>query len=66
MTIVTPDTSLIGVSKENPAPESKEQEIPTDPEGIQKYLDVIPKPVGYRLLVRPYACLLYTSDAADE
>jgi co-chaperonin GroES (HSP10) len=55
MTIVTPDTSLIGVSNHKPAPESREQEIPTDPEGIQQYLDVIPKPVGYRLLVRPYA-----------
>jgi hypothetical protein len=55
MTIITPDTSLIGVSQEKTAPESKEQEIPTDPEGIQKYLDVIPKPVGYRILVRPYS-----------
>ena len=55
MTIITPDTSLIGVSQEKTAPESKEQEIPTYPEGIQKYLDVIPKPVGYRILVRPYS-----------
>ena len=55
MTIITPDTSLIGVSQEKTAPESKEQEIPIDPEGIQKYLDVIPKPVGYRILVRPYS-----------
>jgi hypothetical protein len=35
MTIITPDTSLIGVSQEKTAPESKEQEIPTDPEGIK-------------------------------
>ena len=56
MTIVTPDTSLIGVSNsKQPAPESREMEIPTDPEGIQKYLEVITKPVGYRLLVRPYS-----------
>ena len=55
MTIITPDTSLLGVSQDTVAPESKEQEIPTDSEGIQKYLDVIPKPVGYRILVRPYS-----------
>lgn len=55
MTIITPDTSLVGVSQEKTAPKSKEQEIPNDPEGIQKYLDVIPKPVGYRILVRPYS-----------
>ena len=57
MTIVTPDSSLVGLSnaKQKVAPESKEMEIPTDPEGIKKYLELIPKPVGYRLLVRPYA-----------
>ena len=57
MTIVTPDTGLVGVKTKNgeAAPDSKEQAIPTDPEGIKKYLEVIPKPVGYRLLVRPYA-----------
>ena len=57
MTIVTPDTSLVGVNTKNgeAAPDSKEQAIPTDPEGIKKYLEVIPKPVGYRLLVRPYS-----------
>jgi hypothetical protein len=36
MTIITPDTSLIGVSQEKTAPESKEQEIPTDPERYPK------------------------------
>jgi len=28
--------------------------IPTSPEGIKEYLKVIPEPVGYRLLIRPY------------
>lgn len=56
MTIITPDNSLVGLSKENSkAPESKEELIPTDPEGIKKYLNLIPKPVGYRLLIRPYS-----------
>jgi len=56
MTIVTPDTDLVGVKNNGEAaPESKEQAIPTDPEGIKRYLELIPKPVGYRLLVRPYA-----------
>ena len=56
MTIVTPDTGLVGVKNNGEAaPESKEQAIPTDPEGIKRYLELIPKPVGYRLLVRPYA-----------
>ena len=31
-----------------------QDKIPTDPEGIKNYLEVIPEPVGYRLLVRPY------------
>lgn len=56
MTIITPDSSLVGLSKENSkAPESKEEQIPTDPEGIKEYLNLIPKPVGYRLLIRPYS-----------
>jgi|TARA_E500000318_G_C3556004_1_gene211153 co-chaperonin GroES (HSP10) len=41
-----------------PKPNSKPveaEQIPTDPEGIKKYLDLIPKPVGYRMLVRPYS-----------
>jgi len=54
--IVTPDSTLVGVSNsKQPPPESKELEIPTDKEGIKKYLEIIPKPVGYRMLVRPYS-----------
>jgi co-chaperonin GroES (HSP10) len=54
MTIITPDSTIVGVKKNGEVPpESKENTIPTDPEGIKKYLSIIPKPVGYRLLVRP-------------
>ena len=38
--------------------ENKEEvksQIPTDPEGIKKYLEIIPNPVGYRMLVRPWS-----------
>lgn len=52
--------------------EVKEEQIPTDPEGIKKYIDLIPKPVGYRLLVRPYSGpkkskggILYTENTQD-
>jgi len=58
MTIITPTSTLIGSAKKinsDKAPETTEQQIPTDPEGIKEYLDIIPKPVGYRLLVRPYS-----------
>ena len=56
MTIITPDSTIVGVKKNGEAaPESTETAIPTDPEGIKKYLSIIPKPVGYRLLVRPYS-----------
>jgi hypothetical protein len=55
MTIIQPDP-LVGIKKNGEAaPDSKETAIPTDPAGIKKYLELIPKPVGYRLLVRPYA-----------
>ena len=30
-------------------------QIPTDSEGIKKYLEIIPNPVGYRMLVRPWS-----------
>ena len=55
MTIIQTDP-LIGIKKKGEAaPDSKETAIPTDKEGIDKYLELIPKPVGYRLLVRPYS-----------
>jgi len=51
MTIIQTDP-LIGIKRKGEAaPESKETAIPTDPEGIKRYLELIPKPVGYRLFV---------------
>ena len=53
MTIITPEKELI-----LPKTDDIEQEgirIPTDPEGIKKYLDSLPDPVGYRMLIRPYS-----------
>ena len=40
-------------SKDNK--EEVKSQIPTDPEGIKKYLNDIPNPVGYRMLVRPWS-----------
>jgi co-chaperonin GroES (HSP10) len=43
MTIIQTDP-LIGIKRKGEAaPDSKETAIPTDPEGIKKYLEVIPK-----------------------
>jgi len=30
-------------------------QIPTDPNGIKQYLEIIPSPVGYRMIVRPWS-----------
>ena len=32
---------------------SKRQTIPTSPEGVKDYISILPKPVGYRMLIRP-------------
>ena len=34
---------------------SKRQTIPTSPEGVKSYINILPKPVGYRMLVRPWS-----------
>ena len=51
----------------------EENQVPTDPQGIKEYLEIIPKPVGYRMLVRPWSGhkktkggLLLTEDTADK
>jgi len=33
----------------------KRQPVPTNPEEVKKYLDLLPRPVGYRMLVRPWS-----------
>mgnify|MGYP001212729854 FL=1 len=34
---------------------SKRQTVPTSPEGVKSYLSILPKPVGYRMLIRPWS-----------
>ena len=34
---------------------SKRQTIPTSPEGVKSYISILPKPVGYRMLIRPWS-----------
>ena len=48
-------------------------QVPTDPKGIKEYLEIIPKPVGYRMLVRPWSGhkktkggLLLTEETSDK
>ena len=31
------------------------QAVPTKPEEVKKYLEILPRPVGYRMLVRPWS-----------
>ena len=31
------------------------QPVPTTPEGVKTYIEILPKPVGYRMLVRPWS-----------
>ena len=41
---------------EIPSPyNSKRQTIPTSPEGVKDYISILPKPVGYRMLIRPWS-----------
>ena len=34
---------------------SKRQSIPTSPEGVKDYINILPRPVGYRMLIRPWS-----------
>jgi len=53
MTIVVPNQKLVFPT--SPSDKSNETKIPKDAKGIQEYLDCLPDPIGYRMLVRPYA-----------
>ena len=33
----------------------KKQPVPTSPEGVKSYLSILPKPVGYRMFIRPWS-----------
>ena len=51
-------TTLIkpkGLEIPKPHNSSQRQTVPTHPEGVKKYLEILPKPVGYRMLIRPWS-----------
>jgi len=51
------ETTIIkpkGLEIPNPT-NSKRQSIPTSPEGVKDYVSILPKPVGYRMLIRPWS-----------
>ena len=51
------ETTIIkpkGLEIPNPT-NSKRQAIPTSPEGVKDYINILPKPVGYRMLIRPWS-----------
>ena len=49
MTLIKPNTKLVTPNKD-----ADEPIVPKGAKETEQYLKVIPKPVGYRLLVRPY------------
>ena len=51
MTLIKPKNTFSQEKKD----ETVESQIPTDPKGIKEYLNIIPTPVGYRMLVRPWS-----------
>ena len=46
---------LTDFGKDQKKEEEVKSQIPTDPKGIKEYLEIIPNPVGYRMLVRPWS-----------
>ena len=43
-----------GLEIPNPT-NSKRESVPTSPEGVKDYISILPKPVGYRMLIRPWS-----------
>jgi len=54
MTIVVPNQKLVIPTNSEKSNETSTK-IPTDAKGIREYLDCLPDPIGYRMLVRPYS-----------
>ena len=50
MTLIKPDNKIV-VPKKN---DDEEPLVPKGSKETEQYLKLLPKPVGYRLLVRPY------------
>jgi len=52
------ETTIIkpkGLETSNPTNSTTRQAIPTSPEGVKKYINILPRPVGYRMLIRPWS-----------
>jgi len=52
------ETTIIkpkGLEIPNPTNSTTRQPIPTSPEGVKKYINILPRPVGYRMLIRPWS-----------
>ena len=43
-----------GLEIPNPTNSIRES-VPTSPEGVKDYINILPKPVGYRMLIRPWS-----------
>ena len=50
--LIKPKLTTFDNKKES---EEVQSQIPTDPKGIKEYLGIIPNPVGYRMVVRPWS-----------
>jgi len=56
MTIVVPNQKLVfPTSSSDKSEDTSKNKIPTDANGIKEYLESLPEPIGYRMLIRPYA-----------
>ena len=55
MTIVVPNQKLVFPTSSSDKSNETSAKIPTDAKGIQEYLECLPDPIGYRMLVRPYS-----------
>ena len=68
MTLIKPDNKIVMPEKDN----DDEPLVPKGPKEVEQYLKLLPKPVGYRLLVRPYQpkqktkCGLYLTEKTLE
>ena len=52
VSLIKPKPLLVPKGQKKSEENSK---VPTDPKGIEEYLEQLPDPVGYRMLVRPYS-----------
>lgn len=55
MTIVVPNQKLVLPTSSSEKSNETSTKIPTDTKGIKEYLDSLPDPIGYRMLIRPFA-----------